>query len=179
MGAHLTGDDWRDYWQTPPNIMSIIEKASRYYGLPVFDVAQKPEERERTGFDALAHDWPTGCLHYINQPFSQYRHWAPRGVAQLRRGEPMVQIWICHTNNASGWFKELVKSSYCQWVGLLDRRVYFIDPRTGVQSENSAIGKHQTLICLANHEALPHSNGSYLPPCFGPDITLLAHYSRL
>lgn len=179
MGANLTGEEWRDYWRTPDHILEIVNKAARYYGLPVFDVAQVPILRTLTGFDAFTYDWPAGYLQYINPPFSEYKDWASRGAQQLKRGEPMVQIWICHTNNSTGWFKELVKSSYCQWVGLLDRRVKFIDPRTGEPSDNSAIGKSQSLICLSNQEAMPYCNGSYLPPCFGPEVTLLAPFGRL
>lgn len=179
MGSHLTGEEWRDYWQSPPSILKIIHTAARYYGMPFYDVAQTPEEREVTGFDAFESPWPSGKTLYINPMFSEYDRWGARGVEQLDRGEPMVQIWICHTNNSTGWFKNLVKSSYCQWVGLLDRRVFFIDPRTGEPSKNSAIGKSQSLICLSNQEALPYCNGSYLPPCFGPEVTLLAPFGRL
>jgi hypothetical protein len=163
MGVKETGETWRDNYITPPY---ILDQLNRFFnGAAWHDMA--PVEGHGVDRTTIAHhtkpypnmwlplgdslsepEWPNKC--YINPPFSQYKAWAAVGIVAykegLARGVHKEQVWLCHTNNSSGWFKQLTE--YAGAICLLRDRVKFIDPRTGSPTESTAYGKSQALIYL-------------------------------
>jgi hypothetical protein len=133
MGAKATGQSLRDHWQTPPY---ILEAAVWFLkSLPniteVFDPCPPNPQ-----LDGLAIEWPPGT--FINPPFSQYAKWVDHGIKQKPE-----QIWICHHNHDTRWFRKLM--DYSDAISLLTKRVNFIHPENGHQP-GSAIGKCQSIV---------------------------------
>ena len=112
-GAKVTGEKERDYWQTPPHLLAIVNE---FYGGSWLD----PCPANPT-FDGLSCDW--GERAYINCPFSELLLWAKHGLTQA--GE---QIWICHHAHDRKWFRLLVSNSNA--MIMLKDRIRFIDPKS-------------------------------------------------
>lgn len=120
IGAKATGEDWRDHYRTPPDILRAVEHVFPFYYDPC---PANPD------FDGLSVWWPPEA--YINPPFGDYGKWAAWGLRQ-----PGPQIWMCNTNNASSWYQELLRASSA--MVLFSYRVKFIDPRTGAPAKRPA-----------------------------------------
>ncbi len=134
-GAKATGEAWRDNYRTPAY---IIDRVNAVFPDGWLDPCP---ENPLPGMDGLG--MYSFQNRYVNPPFSQYQKWVDHWLYQ-----PGEQIWICHTNNSSGWFKQLMAeaSALC----LLFKRVIFIDPRTGEPCKNSSYGKSQSVIYVGD-----------------------------
>ena len=134
MGAKSSDEEWRDRWRTPKQ---ITDRVTKFYDAFYYDPCPvKPQ------FDGLAVDWFPQS--FINPPFSEYRRWVNYGLTQ-----PMPQIWLSNHNHDTVWFKAL--SRRCAGQLQIAKRVRFIDANTGIQADNGAIGKCQTLHLLLDH----------------------------
>ena len=80
-GAAATGENWRDNWQTPPE---ILDRVNEFWPSGWLD----PCPPDPT-FDGLKKKWAQQA--FINPPFSQYLKWLLHGLTQKPE-----QIWIGH-----------------------------------------------------------------------------------
>lgn len=131
MGAKATGQKVRDNWQTPLNILGLVD---RFYGGQWFDPCPINPE-----FNGLTMKWHPRT--YINPPFSEYLEWAKHGKLQ-----PLEQIWICNHDHSTERFQLLTPGST---MCLLFDRVAFINPETREPVNGNS--KCQTLIYRGNN----------------------------
>lgn len=150
MGVKETGELWRDSYITPQYITSAIKHVFPEGWLD--PCPQEWEESHGDGLDIGSFTESASKNVYINPPFSQYQRWTDAWLEH----ETSNQIWICHTNNSSQWYKDLERAS--DLICLLNNRVKFIDPRTGLPSESSAIGKSQTVFFKIADTSIPVIN---------------------
>lgn len=138
MGTKETGEKWRDNYITPAYIQDAV---AEFYGCPDY---YDPCLIDPV-IDAFQSRW--GTQNFINPPFSEYKLWAQHGIINfILSGSKVEQIWLCHTNNSSGWFKQLTKHAAA--ICLLKDQIKFIDPRTMQPTDSTAYGKSQSLIYI-------------------------------
>ena len=156
IGAKETGELERDHWQTPEYILKAVEEFYLQYFednfleideyFKIFD----PCPANPT-FNGLEVQWEH--LNFINPPFSQYKKWATKGLSELEKAEKenrkMLQVWICNHNHDSSWFKMLINSYFFTGIVMLEKRVKFIDAKTG-KPKGTLYGKCQSLLVLEN-----------------------------
>lgn len=132
-GATATGENWRDNYRTPPEILDRVRLIWPDYfdPFPIAILIPLPEP-----WDGFSSEWDS-CA-FINPPFSKYKQAVQHGLTQ-----PTEQIWLSHTNHDTSWWKALFEASSA--VCLLHKRVKFIDPRNGIQTRSTAIGKCQSV----------------------------------
>jgi hypothetical protein len=136
-GAKTTGENWRDNYQTPPY---ILDKVNILFGdnnwFDPFPV--------NPSFNVFMDLYPTDDIRhmYINPPFSLYS----KAVDTLlpRKAE---QIWILSNIKTETTYaqKLLAKASA---ICYLNKRVAFIDPRTGIPAKDNYCG--QMLLYIGN-----------------------------
>lgn len=134
-GAKQTGEDWRDSYGTPPYILKAVAQLCDYWADPC-----PPSPH----FDGLGREWDEYWdFVFVNPPFSQYAKWVDHGMKQ-----DCDQVWLSHTNNDTQWFQKL--ASKASALCLLNKRVKFIDPRTGVETTSTFINKGQCIHYIGN-----------------------------
>lgn len=129
-GAKSTGDNWRDNYKTPRNILDLVDRLFGERGW--FDPCPPSPT-----FNGLLRHWGPQPI-YANPPFSEFSKWVEHGIKQ-----PGEQIWICHSNTETQWYQTLIKHS--DLMVLTKYRVKFIDPRTDKPGESPPTGADNLL----------------------------------
>ena len=121
-GAKATGENWRDNYQSPREILDRVDELFGSGWIDPFPV--------NPTFDCFLRNFDDSNL-YINPPFSQYA----RAVDYLT-GKGTIgpginqQIWLLeNVKTETRYAQKLLKLSSA--VCYLDKRINFLDPRTG------------------------------------------------
>lgn len=135
-GAKQTGENWRDFYQTPQYILDAV---NAFFPYGYFDPCPP-----NPAFDGLSIKWPDAV--YLNPPFSTYKDWAEKG----RREANGEQLWIFNQRHSTEWQRSLLHraSTFC----LLHERVRFVDPRTGKQTDSTYPAASQTIAYVSYGE---------------------------
>jgi len=159
-GKRNTGEDWRDQYQTPPGVRSLVK---RLVGRPNLDVAASADNRfgadylgpghtEAAFRDGLKADWRDAMwfagdepnpqfVAWCNPPYSEVGQWMERCA---HFGQYMTVCALVYERRETLWWREHVQP-HAREVITLYPRVRFVDPRTGVLSKGSS-SLHSCLI---------------------------------
>jgi len=134
----------RGDWQTPPEIVDLIEG---FNGGPIdldpCTVETNPTRAKEIwvlpAADGLDQPWPYGKLVFCNPPFSDMRKWAAKAAQEGRPpvGSEIILLAVPRTDTA--WFRDVwTADALAFWYGSGDKgcprrssRLRFIEPSTG------------------------------------------------
>lgn len=140
-GKRTNGEDWRDQYETPPGVRSLVK---RLVGFPNLDVAASA--------DGLTVDWRGAMWLVGNEPDPQFVAWCNPPYSEVDKwmkrcayfGQYMTVCALVYERRETLWWREHVQP-HAREVITLYPRVRFVDPRTGVLSKGSS-SLHSCLI---------------------------------
>lgn len=145
-GAKATGENWRDNWQTPVNVLELV---TLFYGDYWFDPC--PVDPDINGLEECWSQY--GNSQFINPPFSQYAKWIDFGLRQgcdknriCNNNQGCEQIWLCNSNTDTKYYHKLLNASSA--LVLTNYRMSFRHPETGEEINGNRQG--QTLFYIGS-----------------------------
>lgn len=126
--------DLKDVWQTPDNIIDMIEPIDVDPCAGGTDIGQDANYTKQD--DGLSKEWHGRV--FVNPPFSDKKDWLRKAIVERDNTECIFVLTPDSTDTISWWHKYIAAEADYIWFS--EGRISYIDPSTGEPAGSPTFG---------------------------------------